>query len=71
MTRSRTTCGRPSGWSTRAPRSDPEQLDSQVSGTYGSILDTTRHLVGSDASYLFVPSGGTVGSIDEDVMDLA
>ena len=30
----------------------PEQLDTAVPGTYGSILDTQRHLVGSDAWYL-------------------
>jgi uncharacterized damage-inducible protein DinB len=26
----------------------PEQLDTAVPGTYGSILDTARHLVGSE-----------------------
>ena len=26
----------------------PEQLETNVPGTYGSILDTARHLVGSD-----------------------
>jgi uncharacterized damage-inducible protein DinB len=48
----------------------PEQLDTTVPGTYGSILDTMRHLVGSDASYLFVTSGERSARIDEDVMDL-
>ena len=49
----------------------PEQLGTAVPGTYGSILDTQRHLVGADASYLFVTSGGRTPQIDEDHMDLA
>ena len=49
----------------------PEQLETAVPGTYGSILDTARHTVGADASYLFVLSGGRVTLIDEDTMDLA
>ena len=48
----------------------PEQLETAVPGTYGSILDTARHTVGADASYLFVLSGGRVSLIDEDAMDL-
>ena len=48
----------------------PEQLDVAVPGTYGSILDTQRHLVGADASYLFVTSGERTAPIDEDHMDL-
>lgn len=48
----------------------PEQLETSVPGTYGSILDTARHTVGADASYLFVLSGGHVTPIDEDAMDL-
>ncbi|MFB3739567.1 MAG: DinB family protein, partial [Candidatus Velamenicoccus archaeovorus] len=47
------------------------QLQTSVPGTYGSILDTMRHLVGADASYLFVTSGGRTERIDEDAMDLA
>ena len=50
---------------------DPDQLKTAVPGTYGSILDTMRHLVGADASYLFVTSGGASPVIDEDSMDLA
>jgi uncharacterized damage-inducible protein DinB len=50
---------------------DPDQLETAVPGTYGSILDTMRHLVGADASYLFVTSGGATPVIDEDSMDLA
>jgi uncharacterized damage-inducible protein DinB len=48
----------------------PERLDTTVPGTYGSILDTMRHLVGADASYLFVLTGGTAPRIEEDAMDL-
>jgi uncharacterized damage-inducible protein DinB len=49
----------------------PEQLETSVPGTYGSILDTMRHLVGADASYLHVTSKGRSPDIDEDSMDLA
>jgi uncharacterized damage-inducible protein DinB len=48
----------------------PEQLETAVPGTYGSILETQRHLVGADASYLFVTSGGRTPVIDEDHMNL-
>jgi uncharacterized damage-inducible protein DinB len=48
----------------------PEQLATAVPGTYGSILDTQRHLVGADANYLFVTGGGRTPLIDEDSMDL-
>jgi uncharacterized damage-inducible protein DinB len=44
----------------------PEQLDSTVPGTYGSILDTVRHLVGGDAGYLFVLTDGRRAEITED-----
>lgn len=47
-----------------------EQLATSVPGTYGSILDTMRHLVGADVSYLSLLSGGSVQRIDEDSMDL-
>ncbi|HXI44848.1 MAG TPA: DinB family protein [Candidatus Acidoferrales bacterium] len=49
----------------------PEQLETTVPGTYGSILSTLRHTVGADLSYLFVVSGGAVAEIDEDSMGLA
>ncbi|MGZ5299961.1 MAG: DinB family protein, partial [Actinomycetota bacterium] len=39
-------------------------------GTYGSILETVRHLVGADSSYLFVTSGERTSPIDEDRMGL-
>ncbi|HEU0234966.1 MAG TPA: DinB family protein [Candidatus Limnocylindrales bacterium] len=48
----------------------PAQLETTVPGTYGSILETIRHLVGADASYLFVLSGGRVAEIDESRMDV-
>jgi uncharacterized damage-inducible protein DinB len=47
-----------------------EQLGTAVPGTYGSILDTVRHTVGADASYLWTMTGGRVPRIDEDAMDL-
>ncbi len=49
---------------------DAEQLGTAVPGTYGSILDTLRHLVGGDSSYLFVLSRERIPPIDEDGMDL-
>jgi uncharacterized damage-inducible protein DinB len=48
----------------------PEQLETAVPGTYGSILETMRHLVGGDSSYLFVTTGGRTSLIDEDRMGL-
>ncbi len=47
-----------------------EQLASQVPGTYGSILETIRHLVGADRSYLELLSSGRLAAIDEETMDL-
>jgi uncharacterized damage-inducible protein DinB len=49
----------------------PDQLATSVPGTYGSVLDTLRHLVGSDCSYLFVTTGGRVAAIDPDGMDVS
>jgi uncharacterized damage-inducible protein DinB len=48
----------------------PKQLGTPVLGTYGSILETTRHLVGADCSYLFTTTGERTHLIDEDHMDL-
>ena len=48
----------------------PAQLETTVPGTYGSILETMRHLVGADASYLFVTTGERTAPIDEEDMDL-
>ena len=48
-----------------------EQLGTFAQGTRGPILDTLRHLVGSDAWYLWVITGGKVARIDEDHMRVA
>jgi uncharacterized damage-inducible protein DinB len=48
----------------------PEQLGIAVPGTYGPILETVRHLVGADSSYLFAMTGGRTPLIDEDRMNL-
>lgn len=45
-------------------RLDKDQLETAVEGTYGSIIETMRHLVGADAAYLFVLTGGQRPSID-------
>jgi uncharacterized damage-inducible protein DinB len=42
-----------------------------VPGTYGSILDTLRHLVGADNGYLYRCSGERTPLIDEDGMSVA
>lgn len=47
-----------------------EQLGTTVPGTYGSILDTLRHLVGSDTWYLHRMSGERTPLIDEEQMEL-
>lgn len=52
------------------PLSD-EQLATAVPGTFGSILDTMRHIVGADASYLNLLSDGAVAEIEEDGFSLA
>jgi len=52
------------------PLSD-EQLATTVPGTYGSLLDTLRHLVGGDAGYLHLLTDGRVAEIDEASMDVA
>jgi uncharacterized damage-inducible protein DinB len=49
----------------------PEQLGIAVPGTYGPILETVRHLVGADSSYLSAMTGGRIPLIDEDRMDLS
>jgi uncharacterized damage-inducible protein DinB len=48
----------------------PEQLGTAVPGTYGSILETARHLVGSDSWYLFAITREPTRLIDEDHMAL-
>ena len=46
----------------------PQQLETTVPGTYGSILDTLRHCIGSDAWDLCVATGDRASLIDEDDM---
>jgi uncharacterized damage-inducible protein DinB len=48
----------------------PSELERAVPGTYGTILDTQRHLVGSDSWYLFDITGDRARRIEEDLMDL-
>jgi uncharacterized damage-inducible protein DinB len=50
---------------------DPAQLETVAPGTYGSILDTMRHTVGADCSYLSVISEHQHQPIDEDAADRA
>jgi uncharacterized damage-inducible protein DinB len=49
----------------------PEQLETSVPGTYGTILQTMRHLVGGDAWYLYRLFDDADYITDEDRMDLA
>jgi uncharacterized damage-inducible protein DinB len=50
---------------------DPAQLETTAQGTYGTILDTMRHLVAADRGYLFSLTDGRVTEIEEATMDLA
>ena len=47
-----------------------EQLGTAVPGTYGSIIETMRHLVGGDADYLSILTGDRAHLVDADEMDL-
>lgn len=49
---------------------EPARLEEAVPGTYGSILDTLRHLVAADASYLSVTSGVPLPIPEEERMGL-
>ncbi len=51
-------------------RLSPEQLETAVPGTYGSILDTMRHLVDGDSTYLVWLTGDPAHSVEQDGMDL-
>jgi uncharacterized damage-inducible protein DinB len=44
---------------------DAEQLATPVPGTYGSIVQTVRHIVGGDVFYLNVLHGGEPEPFDE------
>jgi uncharacterized damage-inducible protein DinB len=48
-----------------------EQLATVVPGTYGSIIDTLRHLVGADRNYLTLLSSGKLAPIAEEGMGVA
>ena len=48
----------------------PEQLGTAVAGTYGSIIETVRHLVAADSWYLFVMTGERTALTEADQMDL-
>ena len=49
----------------------PERLETAVPGTYGSIIETVRHLVGSDGWYLFTFTGDRADIVDTDALSLA
>jgi uncharacterized damage-inducible protein DinB len=52
----------------------PEQLQTTVPGTYGSVIGTVQHIVGADSWYLFRTSGERTTPIAdgaEESMDLA
>jgi uncharacterized damage-inducible protein DinB len=49
----------------------PEQLETTVPGTFGSILATIRHTVGADSSYCALLSDGRVAQVDEDALGLS
>ena len=49
----------------------PDQLQTSVPGTYGTILETVHHLVESDTFYLFVITEGRVARVPEEGMELA
>ena len=48
-----------------------EQLATTVPGTYGSVIDTLRHTVGADVSYLDLFSDAGPSGFDEEAADLA
>ncbi len=45
----------------------PDQLETNLPGTFGSIIATLRHTVGADSWYLFRTSRGRVTPVEEDV----
>ena len=48
----------------------PEELDTTVPGTYGSVIATARHLVGADRWYLFDMTGDPSFRVDDEAMNL-
>jgi uncharacterized damage-inducible protein DinB len=51
-------------------RLSQEQLSTAVAGTYGSIIQTLRHLVDGDAFYLYGLTGDRTHAVDTQHMDL-
>lgn len=49
---------------------DAAQLATIVPGTYGSVIETLRHLVGGDVFYLDVLGGGEPEPFDKEVSDI-
>ena len=49
---------------------DDGQLTTTVPGTYGSIIDTLRHIVDGDVFYLDVLRGGEPEAFDKDACDI-
>lgn len=48
----------------------PDQLATAPHGTYGSIIETLRHLVGADTAYLYLLLDTPAPDGDEGTMDL-
>ena len=48
----------------------PEQLETAAPGTYGSIIETMRHLVGGDSDYLSILTADRAHQLEADEMDL-
>lgn len=48
-----------------------EQLATTVPGTYGSILETMRHLVAADRGYLELLSDGALPFVEEAALDMS
>jgi uncharacterized damage-inducible protein DinB len=48
----------------------PERLNAAIPGTYGSILETMRHLVGGDTYYLSHLTNDPARDLDPDGLDL-
>jgi uncharacterized damage-inducible protein DinB len=49
----------------------PAQLGTAVPGTYGSILNTLRHLTDADGSYLYAMTGDRTHFVDAERMGLS
>lgn len=50
---------------------DDAQRAATLPGTYGSIVDTMRHLVGADVWYLTMLAPGRVEDVETEALDLA